>query len=113
MTLVIEVMIRISFSFGIRYLDINYHINVHVGTGTTGGDRGRDRDRDPANPRRNDGGPEAGSVRGTGIRDDIESGGVVREIGTEKGATEESVPKGTGIARENGIPSKKSFSTLI
>jgi len=100
-------MIRITLLFWIRYLVPNYQINVHVGTGITGGDRGRDRDRDRPNPRRNDGGREAGSERETEIRDDIESGGVVREIETERGATEGNVLRGTGIARENGILSRR------
>lgn len=104
---------RISFLFGIRCLELNYHVNVHAGTGITGGDRERGQDRDQVNPRKNDDDPEAGSEKGTEIRDDIENGGVVREIETERGVTGGSVPKGTGIARENGIPSiKKSFSTL-
>lgn len=83
-----------------------------LGTGITGGDRDRGRDRDQPNPRRNDDGPEVGIEREIGTRDDIESGGVVRETEIERGATEGSVRRGTGIARENGIPSEKEFQRL-
>lgn len=103
MTLVIEVMTRVSPLFWIHFLKLNYQINVCIETDTIGGDRGRDRDRGRLNPRRNDGGPEVGTARGRGIRDGIVSGEVVREIETGRGVTEENVPRGTGIARENGI----------
>lgn len=101
----VEVMTRVSLPFCMYFLKLNYQINVRVETDTIGGDRDRDQDRGRPNPRRNDGGLEVETVRGRGTRDDIVSGGVVREIETEKEATEENVPRGTGIARENGISS--------
>lgn len=42
-------------------------------------------------------------MRGRERRGGIVSEGVVREIETERGATEGSVPRGTGIVKENGI----------
>lgn len=89
-------------------------MNVFVlGTGTIGGGRDRGQDRGRPNPRRNDGGPRAGTARGRGTRDGIASEGVVREIGTARGATEGSDPRGTRIARENGIPSPEGVSVSL
>jgi len=53
--------------------------------------------------RKNGAEPEAGSEKGTGIRDVIGNAGAVlgREIEREE-RTEENVPRGTGIAKENG-----------
>lgn len=86
-------------------------VRIFVGTDIIGGDQDRDRDRDRANPIRNDDVPEVGNEKGTETRDDIESGGVVRETEKGKGATGESVPRGTRIAKENGTPSKRGFNT--
>jgi len=69
--------------------------------------RSRSRSRS-AEPEKNDGGPRAGTARGTGTRDGIASEGVVREIGIVRGATEGSVPRGTRIVRENVETVKKS-----
>jgi len=56
------------------------------------------------NLKRSDDGLEAGTVRETETRADIENGEVVHETEIETGATEENVPKGTEIEKENGIP---------
>lgn len=84
-------------------MKLNCQINVYGGTGITGGDRDRDRDRGRLNLRRNDDGREAETVRGRERRGGIVSEGVVREIETGRGAIEGSVPRETGIVRENGI----------
>jgi hypothetical protein len=52
--------------------------------------------------RRNGADPEAGSEKGTEIRDVIENAGAVLGRETERGVIEENVPRETGIARENG-----------
>lgn len=78
-----------------------------VGIGIIDEDPDRDRDLDRVNLRKNDDVPEAESGRGTGTRDVIENGGVVHGIEIEKGVIEGNVPKGTGIAKENGTLLKR------
>lgn len=88
-------------------------------TGITDEDLDLDRDPDPGRPnlRRNDADREAGTVRGTGTRDDVGNIEAVLEIETEREATEGTVPTGIEIARGNGkkekrVLKKKSFSML-
>lgn len=80
---------------------------VHVGTDIIDEDPDRDRALGLLNLKRNDGDLGAGIVRETETRDDIESVGVVRETGIEKGMIEENVPNEIGIAIENGNPKKR------
>lgn len=82
-------------------------MRINVGIGIIGEDPGRDRDLDRLNLRKNDDVPGAGTERGTGTRDVIENGGVVREIEIERGVIEGNVPRETEIAKENGTPLKR------